>query len=519
MSEQDVNSLLGGPEEPRPPSMLDAVIPVVALIGLIALSVYLFGLDSTNGALQVGLFTAMSIAGLIAHKNGHSYPALGNAVIGGISSAMGAIFILLAVGALIGTWNMAGTIPTIVDYGLRLLDPNWFYPLVVIICAITGSITGSSWTTAGTLGVAFVGIAQVMGLSPEIAAGAVISGAYFGDKMSPLSETTILVPSLVGGVTTAQHIRAMAATVGPSILISLVLFFLISLTTDVAASTAEIEAARATLGEAFNISLVCLLPLVLLIAFSIIKFPAFLSIFLTAIFSGVLAIFTQPDLVIRFAGDPDLSKPLAYIKGIYAAMATGFVSSTGIEAIDSLFSRGGMSGMLSTVWLILGALGFGAIMERAGFLDKLVSSVLAKAKSGGALVATVIGTAIGLNIIAADQYIAIVLPSRMFRLEFKRRGYKPTVLSRTVEDSGTVTSVLIPWNTCGAYHTGVLGISTFAYFPYCFFNIINPILSLIYGFTGFHMEKYAPGEAPPVDEAVILPPIEEAAVLQPAGEA
>ena len=202
----------------------------------------------------------------------------------------------------------------------------------------------------------------------------------------------------------------MAATVVPSILISLVLFFLISLTTDVAASTAEIEAARATLAEAFNISLVCLLPLVLLIAFSIIKFPAFLSIFLTAIFSGVLAIFTQPDLVIRFAGDPDLSEPLAYIKGIYAAMATGFVSSTGIEAIDSLFSRGGMSGMLSTVWLILGALGFGAIMERAGFLDKLVSSVLAKAKSGGALVATVIGTAIGLNIIAADQYIAIVLP-------------------------------------------------------------------------------------------------------------
>ena len=366
MSDPSVNDPVPESEEPRPPSMLDAVIPVVALIGLIALSVYLFGLDSTNGALQVGLFTAMSIAGLIAHKNGHSYPALTNAVIGGISSAMGAIFILLAVGALIGTWNMAGTIPTIVDYGLRLLDPNWFYPLVVIICAITGSITGSSWTTAGTLGVAFVGIAQVMGLSPEIAAGAVISGAYFGDKMSPLSETTILVPSLVGGVTTAQHIRAMTATVGPSILISLVLFFLISLTTDVAASTAEIEAARATLGEAFNISLVCLLPLVLLIAFSIIKFPAFLSIFLTAIFSGVLAIFTQPDLVIRFAGDPDLSKPLAYIKGIYAAMATGFVSSTGIEAIDSLFSRGGMSGMLSTVWLILGALGFGAIMERAG---------------------------------------------------------------------------------------------------------------------------------------------------------
>ena len=251
MSEQDVNSLLGGPEEPRPPSMLDAVIPVVALIGLIALSVYLFGLDSTNGALQVGLFTAMSIAGLIAHKNGHSYPALERGhrrhLVGD-----GRHFILLAVGALIGTWNMAGTIPTIVDYGLRLLDPNWFYPWSSSSAPSPAPSPAAPWTTAGTLGVsAFVGIAQVMGLSPEIAAGAVILGAYFGDKMSPLSETTILVPSLVGGVTTAQHIRAMAATVVPSILISLVLFFLISLTADVAASTAEIEAARATMAEAF----------------------------------------------------------------------------------------------------------------------------------------------------------------------------------------------------------------------------------------------------------------------------
>src|SRR5215204_5364132 len=189
MSDQGTNGLVPEPAEPRPPSMLDAVTPVVALIGFIALSVYLFGLDATNGALQVGLFTAMTIAGVIAHKNGHSYVALSNAIIGGISSAMGAIFILLAVGALIGTWNMSGTIPSIVDYGIRLLDPAWFYAAVAVICAVTGSITGSSWTTAGTLGVAFVGMAHIMGVSPEITARAVISGGYFGDKMSPLSET------------------------------------------------------------------------------------------------------------------------------------------------------------------------------------------------------------------------------------------------------------------------------------------------------------------------------------------
>jgi NhaC family Na+:H+ antiporter len=511
-TERNLNSEL------KSPTMVDALIPVVALIGLIALSVYLFGLDSTSGPLQIAIFTAMAIAGLIAHKNGYAYTELSTAVIGGISSAMGAIFILLAVGALIGTWNMAGTIPTIVDYGLQILSPSWFYFAVAIICAVTGSVTGSSWTTAGTLGVAFVGIAHILGVSPEITAGAVISGSYFGDKMSPLSETTILTPSLVGGVTTGEHIRAMFWTTGPSFAIALVIFLGISLTEDSSSSSVDIESAQATLRQAFNISAVNLLPLAVLIAFSIIKFPAFLSIFLTAIFSGVLACFTQYDQVIKFANDPELSPPFALIKGIYSAMGTGYVSNSGVESIDTLFSGGGMSGMLMTVWLILGALGFGAIMERAGFLGKLVQGVLAKAKSGGTLVATVIGTAIGLNIIAADQYIAIVLPSRTFRLEFKRRGYKPRVLSRVVEDSGTVTSVLIPWNSCGAYHTGVLGISTFEYAPYCFFNILNPIISLIYGFTGFRMEKYAPGEMPPGD-GTVTPENEGAVTLQPIGEA
>jgi NhaC family Na+:H+ antiporter len=363
--------------------------------------------------------------------------------------------------------------------------------------------------------VAFVGIAHVIGVDPAIAAGATISGAYFGDKMSPLSETTILTPTLVGGLTTGQHIRAMIWTTGPSFVIATVIFLIISLTQDVTASTEQVDQARAVLEQEFNISVINLLPLALLIYFSVIKFPAFLSIFLTALFSGVLAAFTQHDLVIRFADDPDLSTPLAVVKAIYGAMGTGFVSTSGYPAIDSLFSRGGMAGMLTTVWIILGALGFGAVMEHAGFLNRLVRGVLNVAKSGGTLVATVIGTAIGLNIIAGDQYIAIVLPARTFRFEFRRRGYKPQVLSRTVEDSGTVTSVLIPWNSCGAYHTGVLGVTTFEYLPYCFFNIINPIISLIYGFTGFRMEKYGPGEAPVDDTGGATDG--EAAALQPVG--
>jgi len=515
MSEQGANELESG-STARPPSLLDALIPVVALIALIALSVYLFGLDATSGPLQIAIFTAMVVAGLIAHKNGLNYVVLGDAIIGGVSSALGAIFILLAVGALIGTWNMAGTIPTIVDYGIRVLDPAWFYVAVAIICAVTGSVTGSSWTTAGTLGVAFVGIAHILGVSPEITAGAVISGSYFGDKMSPLSETTILTPSLVGGVTTGEHIRGMLWTTGPSFVIALVIFLGISLSENPSASSVDISAAQATLQQSFNISAINLLPLVILIGFSLIKFPAFLSIYLTALFSGILATITQHDNVIQFANDPSLSSPAALIKGIYAAMATGYVSTSGVESIDTLFSGGGMSSMLLTVWLILGALGFGAIMERAGFLNKLVEGVLTRAKSGGALVTTVIFSAIGLNIIAADQYIAIVLPTRTFRAEFKRRGYKPRVLSRVVEDSGTVTSVLIPWNSCGAYHTGVLGISTFEYAPYCFFNILNPIISLIYGFTGFRMEKYKPGESPPSDEPA-SPPIDDLGIAPASG--
>jgi NhaC family Na+:H+ antiporter len=297
----------------------------------------------------------------------------------------------------------------------------------------------------------------------------------------------------------------MVWTVAPSFVLSLVIFLIISLTENVTSTTAQVDAARATLGQEFNISVFNLLPLVLLIVFSVIQFPAFLSIFLTALFAGALACFTQHDLVVTFANDPSLNTVSASIKGIFDAMASGFVSTSGNEAIDKLFTGGGMSNMLMTVWLILGALGFGAIMEAAGLLNRLVQGVLAKATSGGKLVATVIGTAIGLNVIAGDQYIAIVLPARTFRLEFKRRGYKPWVLSRVVEDSGTVTSPLIPWNTCGAYMSGVLGVTTFQYLPYCFFNIINPILSLIYGFTGFRMEKYGSGEDVEVDQSDDFP--------------
>jgi Na+:H+ antiporter, NhaC family len=482
---------------PRAPSLLDALLPIIVLIALIATTIVVFGIGATDGPLQIALFLSASFASLIAFKNGYTVSAIAGAAVGGVTTAVGAIFILLAVGALMGTWNMAGTIPTIVHYGIGLLSPTFFFVTTAAICAVVGMVTGSSWTTAGTLGVAFVGMANVLGISEAIAAGAVISGAYFGDKMTPLSETTILVPSLVGrGLTTSQHIKNMWWTAAPALGISLVIFLVIGLNAEPTGATSTATAQKA-LESAFEISAWTLLPLLLLVAFSIKKFPPFLSILGSALFAGILALFLQPDAVKAFVGEPALGSVETGIKAIFASMATGFVSQSGNETIDALFSRGGMASMLTTVWLVLGALSFGAVMEHAGFLERILRPIVTRAKSRGSLILAVNASGIGLNVIAGDQYVADVLPSRMYRNEFARRGLAPEVLSRAVEDSGTVTSVLVPWNTCGAYIAGVLGVSTATYLPYCFFNIASPLLDILYGFIGFKVPTATSPEAAP----------------------
>ena len=480
---------------PRPPSFLDALAPVVVLVGLLALTIALFGLEAADGPLQVALLTSTAFAGLIALKNGYTAATLREAAIGGVSSAMGAIFILLAVGALIGTWNMAGTIPTVVSYGIALLRPGIFYLAVALICAVVGMVTGSSWTTAGTLGVAFVGMAPILGMSTAIAAGAVVSGAYVGDKMTPLSETTILVPGLVGGVTVNEHIKGMMWTVIPSFALAAIGYLVVGLIDTPAASAIGADQARDTLADVFNISPINLLPLVLLIVFTFRQVPPFLAIFAVALFSGVLASFTQPDVVRAFVDEPGQGAVLNGIEAVYKSMANGFVSTSGNATIDDLFSRGGMASMLTTVWLILGALSFAAVMEEAGFLDRLIAPVVRRARSDASLIASAAGTSAGLNVVAGDQYVAVVLPSRVFRSAFAERRLAPRMLSRTVEDTGTVTSPLVPWNSCGAYMTGVLGVSTMQYLPYAFFNMLNPLVALAYAFTGFRIEHLGPTEA------------------------
>jgi NhaC family Na+:H+ antiporter len=416
------------------------------------------------------------------------------------------VFILLAVGALIGTWNMAGTIPTVVDLGIRLVSPAWFYFTAAAVCALVGMVTGSSWTTAATLGTAFVGMSKVLGLDEAVTAGAVICGAYFGDKMTPLSETTILVPRLVGGgLTVGQHVRNMIWTAGPALGVSLVIFFVLGRTANPDASISTDKAQQA-LHAAFNINAFTLLPLLLLIVMAVLRAPPFLSILGSALSAAVLAPFLQWQAVVTFVDDPSLGKVATGVKAGYMAMATGFESKSGVPQIDDLFSRGGMASLLTTIWLVLGALSYAAVMERAGFLRRLLEPIVTRTRRRGSLIAAVNASGFGLNVIAGDQYVADVLPARMFRGEFSRRGLAPQVLSRAVEDSGTVTSVLIPWNTCGAYISGVLGVSTAAYLPFCFFNWLSPLLDIAYGYMGFKVPR---AEAPWADE------VETAAV--PAG--
>lgn len=472
----------------RPPSLIDALIPVVLLIALLFLSVYLFGDSSSSGPNQIVLIVGAAIASGVALKNGFRWADLLKAIVAGISTAMGAILILLSVGALIGTWLMSGTVPSLIYYGLEVLSPGIFYAAACIICAVSALATGSSWTVAGTLGVALIGVSMGLGLNPAVAAGAIISGAYFGDKMSPLSDTTNLAPAVVG-TDLFTHIRHMAWTTGPSIIIALILFTIIGLGTESVADTAALDRLKTTLSQTFNISAVSLLPLAIVFYMAYRKVPPLPTILFGAFLGGILAVVLQPDVVLAFVDAPELGPVLAMTKGVWIALAHGYESSTGVAEVDDLLSRGGMESMLNTIWLILCALSFGAVLEHTGMLKRLIESALRAAKTTGTLVMTVVFSAIGINILAADQYIAIVLPGKMFKAEFKRRNLEPKNLSRVVEDSGTLTSPLVPWNTCGVYMASTLGVATLAYAPFAFFNLINPLISIFYGFTGFTIQE------------------------------
>lgn len=472
--------------QPRPLTLVEAVIPVASLILLIAVSYYLFGDAGANGPNQVALTIATMIAVLVARFRGHTLHELREAAIASVGSGIGAIFILFAVGALIGTWALSGTLAAMVYYGLLLLSPNYFYMTAAAICAVISAGIGSSWTVVGTIGTGLMGIGLNMGMDPALTAAAVISGAYFGDTTSPLSDSANLAAAATGA-DLYEHIRETALTSVPALVIALTAFWMLGQPGDFDA-TDKIAA----LQSAFPMSPLLFLPLLVVVTLALFRMPPFTTIFIGALAGGLLAVFWAPDRVIAFSDSGNgIPRWLALCKGVWLALASGYVSTTGYPAIDQLMTRGGIDSMLNTIWLIITALAFGGVVEKAGVLNRLIAPIIEAARSTGALVSALVASVLTTNIVTADQYMSIVLPGRMFKSAFEKRGFPPVVLSRSVGAAATPTSALVPWNSCGAYMSTTLGVATLSYAPYAFFNIASPLLTIAIGYAGFRMLGHA----------------------------
>jgi len=473
------------------PTLFQAFVPLVILIVLLGTNVYLFGDDTLSGSNQIALLLAAAIAALIAFKNGFKWEILQDGMVKSISSAMSAIIILLMIGALAGTWMISGVVPAMIYYGLKILNPTIFLFAAVVVSAVVSMATGSSWSTIATVGVALLGIGKALGLDEGIIAGAIISGAYFGDKMSPLSDTTNLAPAMAG-TDLFTHIRYMAYTTGPSIAITLVIFFIWGFTVSTDGTSDQIPAILGALDSTFNINPFLFLVPAAVIFMIIKKVPATPALLAGSLLGGVFAIIFQPHIFSQIA-DGTNSIQITYI-AIMKAMYTSISITTDHPMVNDLLSTSGMAGMLNTIWLIVCAMIFGGIMEAGGMLQRIAKEIIKLAHSTGSLIASTAASCVFFNVTASDQYLAIVVPGRMFRTTFRDRGLKPEVLSRTLEDAGTVTSVLVPWNTCGATQATVLGVSTMVYAPFCFFNIISPFMTIIFGYLDFKIRRFSKEE-------------------------
>lgn len=460
----------------RKPNLLQAFIPILFLILFLVLNVYFFGEDTLSGANQIALLLAATIGGIVAIYLGHDWYEVRKQVVKSISSAMPSMLILLLIGSLAGTWLLSGVVPAMIYYGLKLLHPSIFLLASVIICSMVSLATGSSWSTVATIGVALLGIGNALGFSSGIVAGAIISGAYFGDKMSPLSDTTNLAPAMAG-TDLFTHIRYMVYTTGPSILITMIIFLILGFTYDYSGGEANVQTTLNAIENTFNITPWLFLVPIILIIIIIKKMPPLPALMTGTLLGAAFAVIFQPHVVDQVSGITNSYSMSSYV-AIMQSMFGDISIITEDVQVNDLLSTHGMAGMLNTIWLILSAMIFGGVMEAAGLLVRITESVIRFAKTTGSLVATTVGTCLFFNITASDQYISIVVPGRMFAKTFRDRGLKPEVLSRTLEDSGTVTSVLIPWNTCGATQSAVLGVPVLTYLPYAFFNIISPFMSI-----------------------------------------
>lgn len=450
---------------PPAPSLGLSLVPVVALVALLAGVI-----GGLGGGGHIPLVLATAVAAAVAVWGlGRSWDEVQAGMVQGIAGGLPAVLVLMVVGMLVGIWITAGVVPLMIHYGLMVLSPGIFLVASCIICAVVALATGSSWSTAATVGLALIGVGEALQVDPGMTAGAIISGSYFGDKMSPLSDTTNLAPA-AAGAELFDHIRHMLWTTVPALVLALVGFGLLGMGTGGGtADAAQLGAISGGIQEAFSLSPLLLLPPVAVLGLVLARVPALPALLAGTLVAALLAVFVQ---------DASLATLVSSAMG-------GHVSETGNAAVDKLLSRGGLGGMLETIALIVSALAFAGVMEAAGMLDTLAATVLRRARSTGGLIAATALSSVGLNILASDQYIAIIVPGRMYRTAFVERGLHPKNLSRALEDAGTMTSPLVPWNTCGAYMSGVLGVATAAYWPFALMNLFTPLLTILYGITRF----------------------------------
>ena len=464
-------------------SLRTALLPLLVLIALLAINVLIYGDDALSGSNQFILLVGGAVAAVVGFAHKIRYTEMLEKVADNLKSVTGAILILLFVGALAGTWLIGGIIPAMIYYGLQILHPTIFLPACVVICALISLATGSSWTTSATVGIALIGIGKALGIPVGMVAGAVLSGAYFGDKLSPLSDTTNLAPAMAGA-DLFTHIRYMTLTTVPSILVTLVVFIILGFGFSTS-STPDSQYLLQAIDKVFTIHGALFIVPAVVIYLIVKKTPPLVALFIGTLLGVVSALIFQQDLVQLLSGETTLSAVGAYRVVIDAITVSTEIQTT-VPTLTDLFQSGGMEGMLGTIWLIICAMVFGGVMDAIGALAVISKALLAWANTTFTLFASTVASCLAINISASDQYLSIVVPGKMFEKAYKDRGLAPENLSRTLEDSGTVTSVLIPWNTCGAYQSGVLGVDVSQYFFFAIFNWISPFMTLL--FAAMHIK-------------------------------
>ena len=461
-----------------------ALVPIVVLVSMLALVIKVFGADAIGGGSQVSLLVASAVAALISVTICKcKWEVLEKSIVDNIRTSASAIIILLLIGAIAGTWMLSGVVPTLMYYGLQIIHPKVFLAVACLICAIVAIVTGSSWTTIATIGVALMGVGEAQGFSEGWVAGAIISGAYFGDKVSALSDTTVLASSTVR-VPLFEHIKYMSITTIPSFVISLIVFFVISMTYNVG-GVVSVDELSATLQHSFNISAwLLIVPVVTMILIAK-RLPALVTLFLSVVMACVAMLVAQPEIVDTIGGGGAFSD----FRAMMIVCSTSTLVDTGNAVINELVATSGMQGMLDTIWLVLCAMCFGGVMAGSGMLSALTQLFAKFVYRTASVVASTLATGLFANLLTADQYISIIITGETFRELYKNRGLEARLLSRSVEDTATVTSVLIPWNSCGMTQSTVLGVATLTYLPYCLFNLISPMMSLFFAVIGYKIYR------------------------------